>query len=83
MKLIERYTRYPPHGAVYLPPYGDLEEAANARIRAYAEFERRFSQGLVRSRTDVDAFVELLPPEETAALVKKSGVDAVIVGNAA
>ena len=34
-------------------------------------------------RGDFDAYAQMVGDEETARLVKKSGVDAVIIGNAA
>lgn len=68
---MERYSKYPPHGAFY-PDYGVLQKIADEREKYFNEFEYRLIQGLIKDMSEVDEFINKLDAIGTAELVEEA-----------
>lgn len=70
-EFMERYSKYPPHGAFY-PDYGVLQKIADEREKYFNEFEYRLIQGLIKDMSEVDEFINKLDAIGTAELVEEA-----------
>lgn len=66
--FLDKYTKYPPHGAFY-PNYKTVQEAADERSRAFQQFEFKLGMGQITDFSEVEAFIREMKDIGTENLV--------------
>lgn len=69
MEFLDKYTKYPPHGALYTN-YTELGSAADERVKTFNDFEVRLREGLISDATEIDTFIRELEEKGSDNLVK-------------